>query len=61
MIMSQSKSSGSQNKQSGNLSEADEQKRQAGVKDKSSHDHMSTVKAGKDKGVGGGAKQKEGR
>jgi hypothetical protein len=61
MIMSQSKSSGSQNKQSGNLSEADEQKRQAGAKDKSSHDHMSTVKAGKDKGAGGGAKQKEGR
>ena len=59
--MSQSKSSGSQNKQSGNLSEADEQKRQAGVKDKSSRDHMSTVKAGKDKGAGGGAKQKEGR
>ena len=59
--MSQSKSSSSQNKQSGNLSEADERKRQSGTKDKSSHDHMSTVKAGKDKGAGGGAKQKEGR
>lgn len=59
--MSQSKSSGSQNKQSGNLSEEDLQKRQAGVQDKSSHDDKSTVKAGKDKGAGGGAKQKEGR
>ncbi|WP_322404619.1 hypothetical protein [Massilia luteola] len=61
--MSQSKSSGSQNKQSGNLSEEDAQKRQAGVKDKSSHDNKSTVKAGTGtgKGAGGGAKQKEGR
>ncbi|WP_198118678.1 hypothetical protein [Massilia rhizosphaerae] len=59
--MSQSKSSGSQNKQSGNPSEEDAQKRQAGVKDKSSRDNKSTVKAGKGKGAGGGAKQKEGR
>lgn len=57
--MSQSKSGGSQNKQSGNPSEEDAQKRQAGVKDKSSRDNKSTVKAGK--GAGGGAKQKEGR
>jgi len=61
MNMSQSKSSGSQNKQSGNLSEEDVQKRNAGVKDKSSHNNKSTVKAGTDKGAGGGAKQKEGR
>jgi len=59
--MTQSKSTGSQNKQSGNLSEEDVQKRKAGVKEKSGHDHMSTEKAGKGKGVGGGAKQKEGR
>jgi len=59
--MTQSKSSGSQNKQSGNLSEEDVQKRQAGVKDKSSHDHKSTEKAGSHQGAGGGAKQKEGR
>lgn len=59
--MSQSKSSGSQNKQSSNPSEEDAQKRQAGVKDKSSRDNKSTVKAGKGKGAGGGAKQKEGR
>jgi hypothetical protein len=61
MNMSQSKSSGSQNKQSGNLSEEDVQKRRAGVKDKSSHDNKSTVKTGAGKGAGGGAKQKEGR
>ena len=59
--MTQSKSTGSQNKQSGNMSEEDVQKQKAGVKEKSSHDHMSTVKAGKDKGAGGGTKQKEGR
>ncbi len=59
--MTQSKSTGSQNKQSGNPSEEDVQKQKAGAKDKSSRDHMSTVKAGKDKGAGGGAKQKEGR
>ena len=58
--MSQSKSSGSQTKQSGNLSEEDVRKRQAGVKDKSRHDNKSTVKAGTGKGAGG-AKQKEGR
>jgi hypothetical protein len=57
--MSQSTSSGSQNKQSGNLSEEDVRKRQAGVKDKSSRDNKSTVKTGA--GKGGGARQKEGR
>lgn len=60
--MTQSKSSGTQNKQSDNYSEEQKTKRQAGVNvDKSSHDAKSTVKAGKDKGAGGGAKQKEGR
>lgn len=57
--MTQSKSSGSQNKQSVNESEAEEAKRQAGKTDKSSHDHMSRTKAGTghSKGAGGGAKQ----
>jgi hypothetical protein len=60
--MTQSKTSDSQNKQSANESEEDLAKRRAGVNpDKSSHDHMATVKAGKDKGAGGGAKQKEGK
>ncbi|MCD2516224.1 hypothetical protein LQ564_07830 [Massilia sp. G4R7] len=57
--MSQSKSGGSQtNKQSDNLSEQDLAKQRAGKADKSSHDHMSRQKAGKDEGAGGGAKQK---
>lgn len=57
--MSQSTSGGSQtNKQSGNLSEEDLAKQRAGKTDKSSHDHMSRQKAGKDEGAGGGAKQK---
>jgi hypothetical protein len=60
--MTQSKSSGSQNKQSANDSEEDVAKRQAGVNvDKSSHNAKTTVKAGKGKGAGGGAKQKEGK
>ena len=37
-------------------------KRRAGVNpDKSSHNAKTTIKAGKGKGAGGGAKQKEGR
>ena len=40
-------------------SEADQAKQDAGVTDKSSHDHMSREKAGKDEGAGGGAKQKQ--
>ena len=57
--MSQSKSGGSQtNKQSSNMSEEDLAKQRAGKTEKSSHDHMSREKAGKDEGAGGGAKQK---
>ena len=60
--MTQSKSSGNQNKQSANDSEADLAKRRAGVNpDKSSHDNKSNVKAGKNTGAGGGSKQKESR
>jgi hypothetical protein len=57
--MSQSKSSGTQNQQSGNKSEADTAKEQAGKTEKSSHDHMSREKAGTHHGAGGGAKQKQ--
>jgi hypothetical protein len=57
--MSQSKSSGSQNRQSANESEADLAKKRAGKSDKSSHDHMAREKAGKHVGAGGGAKQKQ--
>lgn len=58
--MTQSKSGGTQdNKQSDHMSEEDQAKQNAGKTDKSSHDHMSRVKAGKDEGAGGGAKQKE--
>ena len=60
--MTQSKTSGTQNKQSANDSEEDLVKRQAGVNpDKSSHDEKSNVKAGKNTGAGGGAKQKQSR
>lgn len=57
--MSQSKSGGSQNKQSANESEADAAKRRAGKTDKSSHDAKQRVKAGKGEGAGGGAKQQQ--
>lgn len=40
-------------------SEADKAKREAGVSEQSSHEHMSREKAGKNEGAGGGAKQKE--
>lgn len=60
--MTQSKSSGNQNKQSANESEAEQAKRSAGVNtDKSSHNAKSNTKAGQDKGAGGGAKQKHHR
>jgi len=61
--MSQSKSGGSQtNKQSDNMSEEEMAKQRAGQNtDKSSHDHMSDVKAGKGEGAGGGAKQQHRR
>lgn len=59
MSQSQSRSSGSQNRQSAHESEADLAKRRAGVNpDKSSHNEKSSVKAGKGEGAGGGAKQK---
>jgi hypothetical protein len=57
--MNQSKSSGNQNRQSGNLSEADIAKQKAGKTEKSSHDHMQRTKAGTGKGAGGGAKDKQ--
>ena len=60
--MSNSKSSGSQNKQSGapgSLSEQDQAKQRAGKSDKSSHNAKSRVKAGTGEGAGGGAKQKQ--
>ncbi|WP_167758587.1 hypothetical protein [Zemynaea arenosa] len=58
--MAQSKSGGSpSSKQS--TTEADVQAGDNKAKDKSSRNHMSTTKAGKGKGAGGGAKQKEGR
>jgi len=52
-------SSGSQNKQSVNLSEQDLATQRAGKADKSSQDEKSRVKAGKGEGAGGGAKQKQ--
>jgi hypothetical protein len=57
--MTQSKSSGSQNKQSAHESEEEAAKRRAGQPEKSSHDAKSRVKAGKGEGAGGGAKQKQ--
>ncbi|MFC0252520.1 hypothetical protein [Massilia consociata] len=61
--MSQSKSGGSpESKQSDNMSEEELAKQRAGKNtDKSSHNHMSNVKAGKGEGAGGGAKQKHRR
>ena len=59
--MSQSKSSGKQNKQSANLSEEDLAKQRAGKQEKSSHDEKSRSKAGTGAGAGGGAKQKQNR
>jgi len=59
--MSNSKSVGSQNKQSGepgSLSEEDQAKQRAGKQDKSSHNAKSRIKAGTGEGAGGGAKQK---
>lgn len=57
--MNQNKSQHQQNQQSGNESEAEIQQREAGVVDKSSEDAKSRIKAGKDEGAGGGAKQKQ--
>jgi hypothetical protein len=57
--MTQNTSKGTQNQQSAHESEADEAKRKAGQADKSSEDAKSRIKAGKDEGAGGGAKQKQ--
>ena len=57
--MTQSKTSGTQNKQHGGPTEADAKSSKPQADDKSSHDAMSRVKAGKDEGAGGGAKQKQ--
>lgn len=57
--MTQHKQTDTQNKQSAHESEADAAKRRAGEADKSSHDAKSRIKAGKDEGAGGGAKQKQ--
>lgn len=57
--MTQSTSRGTQNKQSANESEAEAAQRRAGKTDKSSKDAKSRIKAGKDEGAGGGAKQKQ--
>lgn len=59
--MTQSKSSGTQNKQSDNMSEEDLAKQRAGKSDKSSHNNKANVKAGSNEGAGGGAKQKHRR
>ena len=61
--MTQSKSSGTDNQQSGKPgtpSEAETAADASGSKEhKSSHDHMSREKAGSHEGAGGGAKQKQ--
>jgi hypothetical protein len=60
--MTQQSSKDTQNQQGvpGLESEAEKAKREAGVNvDKSSHDHMSRDKAGKEGGAGGGAKQEQ--
>lgn len=57
--MAQQKQGGGANKQS--ATEADVQAGENRKPKKSSHDHMSNVKAGSNTGAGGGAKQKQGR
>ncbi len=57
--MTQSKSSGTQNQQSGSPQTEADAKSTVKPDDKSSHDHMSREKAGSDKGAGGGAKQEQ--
>ena len=57
--MTQNKSGGTPtSKQQEHMSEEELAKQRAGATEKSSHDHMSRVKAGKGEGAGGGAKQK---
>ncbi len=58
--MTQSKSTGQQNKQSGApATEAEAAATKRPGDDKSSKDEKSRIKAGKDDGAGGGAKQKQ--
>jgi hypothetical protein len=58
--MTQSKSSGTQNKQSGApATEADTASSKGKSSDKSSKDAKSRIKAGSNEGAGGGAKQKQ--
>ena len=57
--MTASKSTGTQNRQSGAETEADAKSSKPASADKSSRDAKSRVKAGKDEGAGGGAKQKQ--
>lgn len=57
--MNKSTPTDAQNRQSAHESEEDVAKRESGHPHKSSHDEKSRVKAGKDEGAGGGAKQKE--
>lgn len=48
-----------ENAKTAHESEAEKVEREAGVTEKSSHDHMSREKAGENEGAGGGAKQKQ--
>ncbi|MDB5932744.1 MAG: hypothetical protein JWQ01_88 [Massilia sp.] len=59
--MTQSKSSDTQNQQSGTPQHETEADAKSTVKkdEKSSHDHMSREKAGSHEGAGGGAKQEQ--
>jgi hypothetical protein len=57
MSAKSSSGQGGQSRQSAHMSEEDLAKQKAGVKEKSSHDHMSRQKAGEGHGAGGGAKQ----
>lgn len=57
--MTQSKSTGTQNKQSVNPATEADAKASIKKDDKSSQDAKSRVKAGSTEGVGGGAKQKQ--
>jgi hypothetical protein len=58
--MTQSKSTGKQNKQSANTTtEADSKSTRAKSGEKSSNDAKSRVKAGSTEGAGGGAKQRQ--
>ena len=57
--MSQNKSTTTAGAPAEHESEADKAKRESGVTEHSSKDHMSREKASKDEGAGGGAKQKQ--